>query len=282
MGVIAHGAPLAWSLEPLQLAVVMLAAALYARRAASLRRRGRPVAHWKVACFAGALVVTVLAVVSPVDSLGEERPFFMHMLQHVLLGDVAPLLVVLGLSGPLLRPLLALRGVAPLRALAHPLVALPFWAVNLVLWHVPLLYDAALAHDALHALEHTLFFLGGALVWAAIVEPLPGPAWFGAGRKAAYLVAMWFFSLAFSQVFLWAGHPFYAWYVDAPRMWGISALADQRLGGGVMLVEGSFVMLGALIYVLLRLFAESEARQRLLDAGADRVTASRAARYGRA
>jgi len=280
--VIAHGAPVAWSAEPIQLGLVALVGALYARRVVTLRRRGRPPAAWRAACFAAGLAVAILAFVSPVDSLGEERLFFVHMLQHVLLGDVAPLLVVLGLTGPLLRPVLALRGVAPLRVLAHPVVALPLWAGNLVVWHVPALYDAALAHDSLHALQHTLFFTGGALVWAAVVEPLPGPAWFGAGRKALYLVGMWFFSLAFSQVFLWAGRPFYAHYADAPRTWGLSPLADQRLGGGVMLVEGSFVMLGALVWVLLRLFAESEARRRLVEAGGDPVAAARAARYGRA
>ena len=147
---------------------------------------------------------------------------------------------------------------------------------------MPRLYDAALAHPGLHALQHGLFFTCGALVWAALLEPLPGPQWFGAGPKALYLAGMWFFSLAFSQVFLWSGSPFYRPYVHAPRTWGISPLADQRLGGGVMLVEGSFVMLAVLVWLLLRWLRETEARQRLLDAGADPAAAARAARYGRA
>jgi cytochrome c oxidase assembly factor CtaG len=276
------GAPLVWSVEPVQLAAVLLAAALYARRAATLHERGRPVAGWRLACFAAGLVVLLLAFVSPIDTLGEERLFWVHMLQHVLIGDVAPLLVVFGLTGPLLRPLLALRVVARLRVLVHPLVALPLWAADLAMWHLPRLYDAALAHSAVHALQHGMFFACGALVWSALLEPLPGPRTFTAGRKLVFLAGMWFYSLALSQVFLWSRHPFYPPYVHAPRTWGMTALADQRLGGGVMLVEGSFVMLGVLIWLALRWFAETEARQRLLDAGIDPETAARAARYGRA
>jgi putative membrane protein len=189
---------------------------------------------------------------------------------------------VLGLSGPLLRPLLALHPLARLRMLAHPLVAFPLWAADLAVWHLPALYDAALAHPAVHALQHGLFFACGAAVWTALLEPLPGPQWFGASRKVVFLIVMWFWSLGLSQVFLWSHHAFYAPYVRAPRTWGLSALADQRLGGGVMLVEGSFVMLGALVWLLLCWFGESEARQRLLDAGVDPASAARAARYGRA
>ncbi len=279
---VAGQVPVHWSLEPIQVAAVLAAGALYGRRAWTLRVRGRPAPTWKLVCFASGLLVVLLAFVSPIDAIGEERLFSVHMIQHVLLGDVGPFLVVLGLSGPLLRPLLAIRGVSALRAFAHPLVAFPLWAVDLCVWHLPRLYDAALAHDALHAVQHALFFTCGALVWAALLEPLPGPQWFGAGRKAVFLVGMWFVSLGLSQVFLWSQHAYYALYVHAPRTWGLSATADQRLGGGVMLVEGSLVMLGVLIWLLLRWFAESEARQRLVDAGTDPATAARAARYGRA
>lgn len=252
-------------LEPDQLVPILLAASLYARRAMSLRRRGRPVAPWKIACFAGGLVVLLVALETPIDTIGEERLFSVHMLQHVLIGDVAPFLIVLGLSGPLLRPVLALPGVYRLRVMAHPFVALPFWAGDLAVWHVPYLYDAALAHPALHALEHTMFFVGGAAVWAVLFELLPGPRWFGVGARLVYVAAMWFFALGLSSFFLWSRHPYYAAYVRAPRMWGLSALADQRLGGGVMLLEGSLLMLGVLVWLGLRWFADAETRQRALE-----------------
>jgi putative membrane protein len=191
------------------------------------------------------VAVTLGAAASPLDGR-----FSTHMLQHLLLGDVGPLLVVLGLTGPLLRPLRAVR------SLAHRLVALPVWAALLVCWHLTPLYDAALHHESLHALQHLSFFLAGTLLWAAILEPLPGPAWFTTAWKLPYVVAMWVVSLTLSQLFLWSGHSYYGRYT----------LDDQRAGGGVMLVEGSFVMLGVIVWLLFRVFQESEERQRLLEA----------------
>jgi len=274
--------PGSWSVEPLQLGLVVAAGVAYAARAATLRARGRPLPRRRRVCFGAGIALVVLAFASPLDAVGEERLFSMHMLQHLLLGDLAPLLVVLGLDGPVLRPLLAVRPIRSLRLVAHPLAALPLWAANLALWHLPALYDAALAHAPLHALQHALFFGCGVLVWAALLEPLPGPRWFGAGAKVGFLAVMWFVSLGLSQVLLWSHGAFYRPYVEAPRTWGVSPLADQRLGGGLMLLEGSLIMLGVLVWLLLRWFAENEARQRLLDAGADPGTAARAARYGRA
>jgi len=252
-------------LEPTQLAPICLAAALYARRAAVLARRGRRPPAAKLACFAAGIVVLLVALVTPIDTIGEERLFSVHMLQHVLIGDVAPFLVVLGLSGPLLRPVLAIRGVYALRVLAHPFVALPLWAADLAAWHVPYLYDAALAHPVVHALEHALFFTCGALVWSVLFSLLPGPRWFGTGPRLAYAAVMWFFSLGLSSFFLWSRHAYYAPYVRAPRMWGLSPVADQQLGGGVMLLEGSLLMLGVLVWLGLRWFAEAEARQHALE-----------------
>ncbi|HET7572869.1 MAG TPA: cytochrome c oxidase assembly protein [Gaiellaceae bacterium] len=267
--------------DALPAVLLAVAAAAYARRARTLAARGRPVSRRRLACFAAGLAVVAVALYSPLDALGEERLFSAHMLQHLLLGDAAPLLLVLGLDGRLLRPLLALPVVGRLRLLAHPLVALPLWAANFCAWHLPGAFDAALRHDAVHDVQHGLFVLFGILLWSALFEPLPGPAWFSAWWKLPYVAAMWLVMLVLSQVFIWSGHAWYEPYLHAPRTWGLSALADQRAGGGVMLVESALTMLGTLVWLLLRVFAESEARQRLLDAGVDARAAARAARYGR-
>ena len=272
----------AWNLDPLELGMLVLAAALYGRRASTLRRRGRPVRPLRLASFAAGLLALFVALVSPVDTIGGERLFSVHMLQHLLLGDVGALLLVLGLDGRLLRPLLRVRTVHRLRVLAHPLVALPLWAANFVVWHVPALFDAALRNDAVHALQHSLFVALGMLMWAALVEPLPGPAWFTAPWKIPYVLGMWLVMLILSQVFIWSSHVYYAPYAHDAPLWGLSPLADQKAGGGVMLLESALTMLPALVWVLLRVLRESEARQRLVEAGVAPATAARAARYGRA
>jgi putative membrane protein len=271
-----------WSADPAKLLPVALAAFLYWRRALTLRKRGTPLPAWRQSLFGLGLLVFLLAVVSPLDWLGEERLFAFHMLQHVLLGDIAALCIVAGLTGPLLRPILQLGAVERLRFLAHPLVALPLWAVNLFAWHLPGAYEAALGSDAVHALQHLCFFTFGALMWAPVVEVLPGPMWFGTGWKLGYIVLVRLLETVLGNVFLWAGTVVYATYEDAPRLWGLSPLADQGIAGGVMMIEGSLVTIGALAWLFLRLGAEGELRQQLLERGLDPRAVNRAVRYGRA
>jgi putative membrane protein len=235
----------------------------------------------RLASFALALVVLFVAVASPLDTIGEHRLFSVHMLQHVLIGDVAPLLVVLGLTGPLLRPALALPVVPRLRWLAFPLVALPLWAIDLGVWHLPPLYDAALRHPAVHDLEHALFFACGLLLWMALLEPLPGPRWFGTGARLASLGFVWIVGGALAQVFLWDGRLLYPPYRTVPRLWGLSPIADQRVGGGVMLLEMSLVVLAVATMLGLRWLQESELRQRLVESGVPPERAARAVRYGK-
>ena len=277
MDVLSH-----WSLEPAKLLPVAVAAFLYWRRALTLRSRGAPVAGWRQGLFGLGLLLFLAAVVSPIDWLGEERLFSFHMLQHVLLGDLAALCVVAGLTGPVLRPVLALSAVERLRFLAHPLVALPLWTANLFAWHLPGAYEAALGSGGLHALQHVCFFTFGALMWAPVVEILPGPMWFGTGWKLGYIVLVRLLETLLGNVFLWTGTVVYSTYERAERLWGISPLADQGLAGAVMMIEGSLVTIGALAWLFLKLAAEGELRQQLLERGLDPRAVNRAVRYGRA
>ena len=271
-----------WRLEPLQLVPTLVVAALYARRVQTLRRRGTPVERWRPWVFGLGLGLVLLALVSPIDAFGEQEFLSFHMLQHVILGDLAPLAMVAGLNGPILRPVLALRPVNALRMLAHPLVALPLWTVDLYLWHLPFLYQAALHHDSVHALEHLLFFTCGGLMWAPVLEVLPAPMWFGTGWKLGYIVIVRLIETVLGNIFLWSGKVFYPYYEHAHPMWGISALHDQGLAGAVMMLEGSIVTIAALAWLFLRLASEGELRQELLERGLDPRAVQRAVRYGRA
>jgi putative membrane protein len=257
-----------WTFEPAQLVPIALVGVLYARRARTLAQRGRSVPPAKLAAFGAGLAVLFFAVASPLDSIGEERLFSVHMVQHLLIGDLAPLLLALGLSGPLLRPLLAPRPVQRLRVLTHPLVALPLWALNLGVWHLPFLYDAALEHPLVHALQHVCFLAGGLLLWSTLLGLLPGPRWYGLGARLASLAVVWVVGAAFANVFLWSDTAYYHPYVQAPRTWGLSPLDDQRAGGGVMLVE--MMLVGAAVFVVLglRWLEDAERRQRRLEAPA--------------
>jgi putative membrane protein len=270
-----------WTFDPLAVVAIALAAFLYYRRARTLARRGSPVAAWRRWSFGIGLGLVAIALFSPLDAWGEEEFFFVHMAQHVLLGELAPLAIVAGLTGPLLRPLLAYRWIHRLRVLAHPLVAWPLWAVNLYLWHLPYLYEAALGNEAVHALEHIAFFTVGALFWAPVLEPLPAPRWFGTGTKLLYIVAARFTSMVLANVLAWSDEPIYGEYVHDVARFGISARADQGIAGSVMMIVDSVVTIAAIAWLFLKLAGESERRQELIEEGVEPEAAARAVRYGR-
>jgi putative membrane protein len=270
-----------WQLEPLQVAPVLVLAFAYAVRVRRLATRGRPVRAGRRSAFYAGIAVLLAALVSPIDYLGENRLLWVHMVQHLLLGDIAALLLVFGLTGPILRPVLALRWVQPLRALAHPLVALPLWIVNLYAWHLRVLYQAALYHDGIHALEHFSFVACGALMWAAVIEPVPGPAWFGNGWKAVYTLAVRTAGAILANAFIWASRPFYPYYTVRDRLAGISPTTDQRVAGAIMFIEGSVVTMLAFAWLFIRFTREMELRQRLVERDVDATRAARAARYAR-
>lgn len=260
-----------------QLLPVAVLAVMYGVRARTLARRGTPVPWWRIASFALSLVLLTAGALMPF----EDELFFMHMLQHVVIGDLAALTFVIGLTGPLLRPLLAFGPTARLRVLVHPLVALPLWTVNLYVWHLPRLYEGALEHGAVHALEHILFFSTGVLMWAAVVEVLPGPEWFGTAAKFGYVIAVRLIETVLGNVFIWSGTVIYPLYDDGTPKWGISPLEDQGHAGTIMMIEGSLVTIGALAWLFLKLADEGELRQRLIEEGVDPRTVRRAVRYGR-
>ena len=270
-----------WSFEPLQLAPIVALAVAYAVRARTLARRGQPVAGYHVALFSLGIGLLLVAVVSPVATIGEEELFSFHMVQHLLIGDLAPLCILAGLTGPLLRPILALPGVMRLRVFSNPFVALPVWALNLALWHLPVMYDAAVRHSAVHALEHTAFFAAGIVLWLPVLETLPAPEWFGTGAKLGYIVGVRVVATVIGNVFIWGGAPFYSVYDTANHYLGLSPAGDQSLAGSIMMLEGSVVTLVAIAWLFLRMAQEGEVRQELIERGIDERTARRAVRYRR-
>jgi cytochrome c oxidase assembly factor CtaG len=250
-----------WTLSPGVLAAVAILAVLYARRWGAARREAGPRAApgWRAACFAGGLVLILVALVSPADRLGEQL-FVMHMAQHLLLLDLASILLIVGLTRVILRPVT--RRVQALERAAGPL-ARPAFAVMLyvggmALWHVPALYDAALEHPAVHALEHVTFAVAGGLYWWHLLSPIRsrhrlsglGPVAYMFSAKVA--VGLLGIALTFSPDAL------YSFYEQRPRFWGMSAVTDQNVGGAVMAIQQSLVMGIALVVLLWRTLSESE------------------------
>jgi cytochrome c oxidase assembly factor CtaG len=269
------------------IAVGALYLVLYGRRAATLARERRPVPSWRIASFAGGVVLMTAMQLGPLDQLAD-TVLVAHMIQHILIGDVASLFIVLGLTGPVLQPLLHMRPTRPLRVLASPIVALLLWTVNIYLWHVPFFYQAAIEHDLVHALEHACMLWFGVLLWLALIGPLPKPSWFNGWAALAYVIVVRFAGAVLANVLIWSQTILYPVYraTDAAR--GLSPLSDQNLAGGLMMVEESILTVVLLGWLFFRFATQDEQRQSLMDLAAARgielsdERAARAARAGRA
>ncbi|HET7122204.1 MAG TPA: cytochrome c oxidase assembly protein [Solirubrobacterales bacterium] len=257
------------ALAPLELAPLVLAAALYAKRASTLARRARPVSLWRQLCFADGLLLIAAAVISPINEVADELVIG-HMVEHLMIGDLASLLLVLGLTGPLLQPILAIRFFDRLRILAHPLVAFPLWAINFYFWHVPALYDAAYGGAPVHALEHATFIFFGCLMWMPVFGPLPTPQWFTSAWKVVYVIAVRFAGAILGNVLMWSSSVLYTVYAQGEREWGISPVTDQSIAGVVMMVEGTFLGLALLAWFFFQAAREGIEKQRLLDLALER------------
>jgi putative membrane protein len=237
---------------------------LYFTRVREVGRRGRPIARWRVASFVTGVLVLAAVQVGPADTLADDV-LAAHVVQHIVIGDLCSLLIVLGLTGTIIAPLLHLRPTRPLRKLAHPGVALVLWAVNLYTWHLPVFYQLAIRHDLVHALEHACLLWFGTLLWLALIGPLPKPAWFTGWGELSYVVGVRFVGAVLANVLIWAQTVFYPVYRSTDAARGLNPLSDQNIAGGVMMVEQillTTILLGWLFY---RFAIRDEERQSLLD-----------------
>jgi putative membrane protein len=247
----------------LQLAPLALIGVLYARRVHALASTGQAPARWRQVSFYSGLAV-ILAALAGLGSPSDEL-LYAHMIEHLLLGDIAALLIVLGLSGPVLAPVLRIGVFERLRELSRPAIALPLWALDLYVWHIPALYEAALRHAGVHALEHAMFLGFGINMWMCLLGPLPTPAWFTNVWRLLYIVGVRLTGAVLGNVFLWSGTVFYPFYRHGDSLHGISPLADQSVAGAIMMVEESLLTIGLFCWLFLRVARESEQRQELLD-----------------
>ncbi|GAC1486579.1 MAG: hypothetical protein NVS1B9_05600 [Solirubrobacteraceae bacterium] len=255
-----------WTFEPAVLLGVIAAGALYVRRWRAVRAahgpRGAPLL--RLCSFLGGLLLVLAALVSPLDSLAQQL-FAAHMMQHMLLLDLAPVLCILGFTKLLLRP--ATRRLTSveraLGPLGHPWFAVALYVGGVWSWHVPQLYDAALRSPAVHIAEHVTYGLCGGLYWWHLLAPIRGRLRLGGMGPAAYmagtklLVGLLGITLAFAPGTL---DSFYSGGV-----WGLSQATDQALAGGIMALEQSLVMGIALAIIFTRMLGESEREAQRLE-----------------
>jgi putative membrane protein len=263
-----------WTFAPAILLAMALWVGVYVWRFRQARREagGRGAGPRQALAFAGFIVVMFIALISPVDALGEDYLFTMHMSQHILLGDIAPLLLLLSLSRVIMRP--ATRRFhsfeRKLGPFANPLTFILIWFGLLYLWHLPVMYEAAIRNPFVHAIEHTCFFAAGVAVWWPLIQPVPmryklsGLATFG------YILAAKLGLGMLGLYLTWSKSVAYTYYEHVPRIWGLSPIEDQNVGGAIMMLEQSLVLVSAFVLLFVRMLLQSEEeerrRERLEDA----------------
>jgi putative membrane protein len=265
-----------WNFALPVLLPIALFAAIYIWRFREARREagGRGAGWPQAIAFAGCIFVLLAAVVSPIDRLGEDYLFSAHMVQHILLGDLAPLLLLLSLSRVIMRP--ATRRFhwieRKLGRFAHPSAFIAAWLALVYFWHIPALYNGALEHPFVHGLEHATFFTAGTLLWWPLIQPVPMRHRLEGMQGLLYVFAAKV-SLGVLGLYLtWSHNVAFDYYNHVPRIWDLSALEDQNVGGAIMMVEQALVLLLVFSLLFVRMLTQSEEaerrRERLEDAAA--------------
>jgi cytochrome c oxidase assembly factor CtaG len=249
--------PYSFSFEPLYLALALVVAVVYGRAA---RRESAP--WWRVALFASGLLLIAASLNSPLETISVNYLLLVHLLQNVMISDWAPPLLVLGLT-PAMRAAVARRGGRPFAWVTRPKIALPIWLVGWYVIHLGAIYDAALRHPWLLNVEHALLIGIGLLFWWPVFSDSPHAV--STPIRIAYLGAGFVGSIFLGLALTFGGSAFYDAYEAAPRLWGLSPVEDQNLGGVLMTGEQAAIFLAAITYFLVRLLKEEEQKERELD-----------------
>jgi len=208
--------------------------------------RARPSGRWRTASFTAGVFLLAAPLNSPMETIAAKRLLLVHLLQNALIADIAPLLVLLGLT-PRMKAWIAAHGGARVRARWAILAWLLAWYGT----HLAGFYDWALDTGWALNIEHGLLIAGGFLFWWPLVSARLSPpaalAYLGAGFVAASFLGL---------AFIFSSHPFYSFYEHAPRLWGLSPIRDQNLGGILMNAEQTLVFLVAIGWYVWRLLEE--------------------------
>ena len=253
--------PYRFGFEPLFIVLPLVAAAFYIRAIRRMDAAERPT-RGRIAAFTAGLLLIALPLNSPLETISDHYLLLVHLLQNALIADWGPPLLILGLT-PSMRERLEKAGGPAFHKLTNPFVTLPLW---LFIWygvHVPLFYDWALRWNWPLNVEHLLLMSAGFLFWWPVfahprrLQPAGALAYLGIG----FLTAPWL-----SLAYIFSSHPFYSFYAQAPRLWGLTPVSDQNYAGILMNADQTSIFFIAFAWCLLRVLAEEEEQQRRADA----------------
>jgi cytochrome c oxidase assembly factor CtaG len=252
-----------WTLAPIVLIALAAYIGIYVWRWRQSRAEGgaRAAPVGKLVLWLTGIACLFVALVSPVDRLGEQLAS-MHMVQHLLIADLAPICLTLALTKHILRP--ATRRIQWLEKAAgpfgHPAFGVVAYVGAMWIWHIPFMYEAALRHGFVHVLEHLSFAAAGLLYWWHLLSPIRSRLRLGGLGPVLYMASTKILVGFLGILLAFAPDVLYDFYVVSPNdtRWGLDPLDDQRVAGLIMALEQSIVMGIALAYLFVRMLVESE------------------------
>jgi putative membrane protein len=204
----------------------------------------------RVAAYAGSLLLLLGALNGPMHELSDHYLFSIHMVQHLLLTLVFPPLFLYGL------PAEVVRRVA--RILVRPMAAATLFTAVMVFWHLPRFYDVTMRHHAVHILEHLMFLSSAVIMWWPILSPAPELPRASYPGQMLYLFLLGIPMSVVGALITLAHAPLYPFYAAAPRVFGLTPLADQEIGGLIMWVPGGLIFWVAMTVVWFRWSARED------------------------
>lgn len=259
-----------WNLSPSIFIGTALVLGLYFYGIGPARRKyqlAESVKRGQVVAFVIGVLVIFFALTSPLDALGDDYLFSAHMIQHMLITIVGPPLMLVGLPGWLVQPLLRNHAILQLaKWVTYPVVAFLLFNVDIWLWHAPPLYDATLVNDNIHILEHISFIVFALINWWPVFSPVEELPRLSIGGQVLYI-----FVSGMPMVLLGAGltftPPLYAPYIHQTiRAWGLSPTSDQQLGGLIMWVPGGLLYIVIMSILFIHWMQRQDAKQRAQEA----------------
>jgi putative membrane protein len=257
-----------WTFDPGAVVLIGVLGGAYVVRWRRVRQahpgfRGRREAPtWALVSYLAGILALVVALVSPVDRLAEQA-FTMHMVQHVLLLDIAPIALICGLTKVILRPVThrLQRVEESAGVFAHPIFAIVLYVGFMWAWHVPALYDAALAHPLIHIAEHVCFMSAGLLYWWHLLGPIRTRHRLTEMGAVVYMLSTKLLVGLLGIGLTFAPEPLYAFYQHQAPIWGLTPTEDESLAGGLMAFEQSVVMGIALVWLFVNALTASDAAE---------------------
>lgn len=268
LSLILHAEPFSWTEWRLYTDFMvgwLLLGGAYFLCAGPLRKRfpgSRPVPRWRLASFSAGLLVMLVALQGPLHELSDYFLFSAHMVQHLAVMLIMPPLLLAGTPDWMIRPALRLPGVLPAaRWLTIPLVAFCLNNVVFGAWHFPGPYDLMMRNHDVHVAMHLMIMATGIVMWWPVMSPLPELPRVAPPLQILYLFVLGVPMMVVAALITLNDRAMYQWYVEAPRIFPISPLDDQRLGGVIMWVPGALVLWLSITAVYFRWTAKEQAEE---------------------